>query len=182
MAERPLSAHLQVVTGVASAVAVGSVVVAAQRIDYGGWWLPGLTVWAATLTTAAMCDIAVQRIPTLLVRCGGSVAAVLLVVAGVVTQDWAGLIVTLAAAGAAGVILAMCWRFAGVGFGDVRLAALGGLGLGHATYQGVAAALLGFAVVTMAQAAWVYLRTRDRSAHFPFGPALALSFLVAAVW
>ena len=181
--ERPaLPTRLHGIASVASAVAVVGVIGAATRVDHGLWWLPGLAVWAVTLTAAATCDGAAQRIPTQLVKYGGAAAAVLLMVAGVASQDWAGLILTYAAALAAGVILGLCWRFAGLGFGDVRLAVVGGLGLGHTTYRGLAVALLVFAVVTITQAIWTQVRTHDRAAHFPYGPALALLFLAAAVW
>lgn len=183
MDEQPAPrAHLHGIAAVASAVAVVGVIAATTRIDHGPLWLPGLAVWAVTLTVAATCDGATQRIPTQVVGYGGAAAAVLLTMAGVATQDWTGLILTYAAALAAGMILGFCWRFAGLGFGDVRLAIVGGLGLGHTTYRGLAIALAVFAVVTMTQAARTRLRTYDRTAHLPYGPALAVFFLVAAVW
>jgi hypothetical protein len=46
----------------------------------------------------------------------------------------------------------LAWRFAGAGFGDVRLAGLGGLGLGHAADRGLIPGLCVFCVITLAQA------------------------------
>jgi leader peptidase (prepilin peptidase)/N-methyltransferase len=71
----------------------------------------------------------------------GVVTCVLLTVGLAVPGDWPGLVIGGAAAGVSGLTLLLCWRFAGAGFGDVRLAALGGLGLGHATLRGLLVAL-----------------------------------------
>jgi leader peptidase (prepilin peptidase)/N-methyltransferase len=98
------------------------------------------------------------------------------------TRDWRALLITVAACLVAGGTLALCWRFAGAGFGDVRLAAVGGLGLGHADHRSASLAVSVFAVVTLGQAAWTLLRTHDRCAHFAYGPALAAGFLVAAAF
>jgi hypothetical protein len=66
------------------------------------------------------------------------------------------------------------------GYGDLRLATVGGLGLGHTTHRSLVLAVLAFMAISIGQASWTYVRTRDRKAHFGYGPALALGFLVAA--
>jgi leader peptidase (prepilin peptidase)/N-methyltransferase len=78
--------------------------------------------------------------------------------------------------------LLICWRFAGAGFGDVRLATLGGLGLGHATHEGLLIALAGFALIIGVQAATTLARGGDRRSNIPYGPALAIGFLLAATF
>jgi prepilin signal peptidase PulO-like enzyme (type II secretory pathway) len=74
----------------------------------------------------------------------------------------------------------ICWRFASLGFGDVRLGAFGTLGLGHATHDRIAIALGLFASISLAQALWTLTRTHDRHATLPYGPALAAALLIAA--
>jgi leader peptidase (prepilin peptidase)/N-methyltransferase len=127
-----------------------------------------------------MCDARTQRIPTRLAWEGGSLTAVLVVAAGLVTRDWRALVVSLIACTAAGLILGLCWRFGGAGFGDVRLATVGGLGLGHVTQRGLTVSVVVFALLIAGQALWTYARTRDRRARFAYGPALVVGFLVAA--
>ncbi len=155
---------------------------AAVAVQHAGswWWLPALVVWACTLGASAACDARTQRIPTPLVRQGSAITGVLVTVAAAATADWRGLAVSLAACASAGLILVACWRFVGAGLGDVRLAVLGGLGLGHSSYRSLAAGVGAFAVLTTCQAVWTLARARDRRATFPYGPALAVGFLIAA--
>ena len=74
----------------------------------------------------------------------------------------------------------MCWRFASAGFGDVRLAVLGGLGLVNPTHRGLVFAVAAFIIITLSQATVVLARGGNRRTHFPFGPAIAIAFAVAA--
>jgi leader peptidase (prepilin peptidase)/N-methyltransferase len=167
----------------ASAVAGGGAGAAAIVTSYraGTWWLvPALLVWGCALVAAASCDAVTQRIPTPLVRQAAVGTSVLLAVNLAVHGDWRGLIIGGLAAAAAGAVLLLCWRFAGAGFGDVRLAALGGLGLGHATHHGLLWALVAFTVITLTQAVITLMRGGDRRSTFPYGPALAVGFLFAA--
>jgi leader peptidase (prepilin peptidase) / N-methyltransferase len=161
---------------------VGAVlaVAAARHVAAPQWWLPSLVTWAVTLATAAVCDARTQRLPTRLLWEGGSLTTMLILLAGLVTRDWRALIVSLIACTAASLILSLCWRFAGAGFGDVRLATVGGLGLGHVTQRGLTVAVVVFALLTAGQAIWTYARTRDRRARFAYGPALVVGFLFAA--
>lgn len=168
-----------VAAAAAGGVGAAAAVSAAHRT--GSWfWLPALLIWAVTLSAAAVCDACTQRIPTPLLSAGAILVLTLIVPAAVVTGDWRGLAVTAVACTASGLILAGCWRFAGAGFGDVRLAAVGGLGLGHTSQRALVLALAVFIVLTVSQALWTLVRTRDRRATFAYGPALAVGFLVAA--
>ena len=156
-------------------------IVAAYRA--GTWWIvPALLVWACALMAAAACDAATQRIPTSLVRQAGVGSAGLLIVGLAVHGDWRGLILSGVAASASGLIMLLCWRFAGAGFGDVRLATLGGLGLGHATYRGAMVGLVAFCVVTLIQAGVALARGGNRHTAIAFGPALTTGALVAAAF
>jgi len=171
----------RLVTASAIAGAAGEVA-AAQASRHAGspWWLPALGVWALTLVAAAACDARTQRIPTPLLRTGALLTAGLLALAGLVTHDGRTLLVTVVACAAAGTILGICWRFAGAGFGDVRLATAGGLGLGHTTHRALVLAVLALGLVSLAQATWTYARSRNPKAHFAYGPSLVVGFLVAA--
>jgi leader peptidase (prepilin peptidase)/N-methyltransferase len=167
----------------ASAAAGGAAGAAAIVTSHraGTWWLvPALLVWGCALVAAASCDAVTQRIPTPLVRQAAVGTGVLLTVGLAVHGDWRGLLLSGVAAAAAGAVLLLCWRFAGAGFGDVRLATLGGLGLGHATHHGLLLALVAFTVITVTQAVITLMRGGNRQSTFPYGPALAVGFLLAA--
>ncbi len=159
----------------------GAAALAASLHARSWWWLPALFVWAVTMTSAATCDQRCQRIPTPILRAGGGLTTPLLVLAASVRQDWNALTFTAVACAASSAILLICWRFFGAGFGDVRLAGIGGLGLGHATLPGVGFAVLLFAAVLVAQSIHTYTRTHDPRTHVALGPALAAGFLVAAI-
>jgi leader peptidase (prepilin peptidase)/N-methyltransferase len=167
----------------ASAVAGAGAGAAAIMTSFraGTWWLvPALLVWGCALVAAASCDAVTQRIPTPLVRRATVGTGVLLTVGFAVHGDWRGLLISGLAAAAAGVVLLLCWRFAGAGFGDVRLAVLGGLGLGHATHRGLLLALAAFSLIAVTQAVITLICGGDRQRSFPCGPALAVGFLLAA--
>ena len=166
--------------GALGGAAAGAAAIATSH-RAGTWWLlPALLVWGCALVAAACCDAVTQRVPTPLVRQAGGVTCVLLTIGLVIQSDWTGLVISGVAAVVSGLTLLLCWRFVGVGFGDVRLATLGGLGLGHATQRGLLVALIAFAVITMTQAAIALMRGGNRRSTFPYGPALAIGFLLAA--
>jgi leader peptidase (prepilin peptidase) / N-methyltransferase len=173
------TSRLRQVSALGGAAAALAMVMTSQR---AGHWLllPALLVWASALVAAACCDAVTQRVPTPLVRQAGVGTAVLLTVGLAMDGDWRGLLISAIAAVASGLTLLLCWRFAGAGFGDVRLATLGGLGLGHATHHGVLVALAGFALIIGVQAATTLARGEDRRSNIPYGPALAIGFLLAA--
>lgn len=173
------SAHLWLISAFAGGLAGAAAIATSHRTD--AWELaPALVIWGCALVAAAACDAVTQRIPTPLVRQASATTLVLLSVGLAVHGDWAGLALSGVGSIAAGLTLLLCWRFAGAGFGDVRLAVLGGLGLGHTTHGGL---LLGFAVfmvMTAAQAGVALARGGTRQTLLPYGPALAAGFLVAA--
>jgi leader peptidase (prepilin peptidase)/N-methyltransferase len=148
--------------------AVAGVVAMATSHGTANWWLaPALLVWGCALVAAACCDAVTQRIPTPLVRQAGIVTCALLSVALGIQSDWLGMALSGVAAVGSGLTLLVCWRFAGAGFGDVRLATLGGLGLGHATHRGLLVALAAFALITVTQAAITLMRGGAAGAPFP---------------
>jgi leader peptidase (prepilin peptidase) / N-methyltransferase len=165
--------------GLGGGVAGAAAIATAHRA--GTWWLlPALLVWGCALVAAACCDAVTQRIPTPLVRQAGVATCALLTVGAAVHGHWPGLVISGVASVVSGLTLLLCWRFAGAGFGDVRLATLGGLGLGHATHRGLLVALAAFALITATQAMITLMRRGNRRSTFPYGPALAIGFLLAA--
>jgi leader peptidase (prepilin peptidase)/N-methyltransferase len=174
------SRRLVLVGRIVGALAGVAAVIATERA--GSWWLlPALLVWAAGLAAAATCDAATQRIPTPLVRQAAIAVALLVVVAAAGAGHWRWVLLAALCSAAAGAVLAACWRFAGAGFGDVRLAALGGLGLVHPTRPGLLLALAAFILITVTQATVTLVRGGTRHSTFPYGPAIATAFLFAAV-
>ena len=163
-------------------VGAGGVVAVLASRHAGSWWLlPALLVWAYTLVAAATCDAVTQRIPTPLVRQAAAAVAVLVVAAAAGSGHWRWALLAVLCAVAAGATLVVCWRFAGAGFGDVRLAVLGGLGLVHPTWLGLLLALAAFILITVTQAIVTLARGGNRHSTFPYGPAIATAFVLAAV-
>ena len=137
-----LRSNKLLVVGVLSGSAVGTATVLAS-LRWDVWALaPALSIWGAALVAAACCDAVTQRVPTPLVRQAGLVTLVLLTRGLALHRDWRGLLISIVAAVVAGATLLVCWRCAGAGFGEVRLATLGGLGLGHATPLGLVLSLV----------------------------------------
>ena len=168
------------VAAVLGGIAAGAASMATSQRT-GIWWLaPALLVWGSALVAAGCCDALTQRIPTPLVRRAGVATCALLIVGLAIHGDWPGLALSGVAALASGLVMLLCWRFAGAGFGDVRLATLGGLGLGHATHRGLLLALAAFTLITVTQAVVTLMRGGDRRSTIPYGPALAVGFLLAA--
>lgn len=141
--------------------------------------VPALMVWACALVAAAACDAITQRVPTGIVRPACLVTGALLVIALSLNNDWRGLLTSGLAAAICCLISLLCWRFAGAGFGDVRLATLGGLGVGHATVRGGAVAVAALCLIILGQAIETLARGGDRQSRLPLGPALAVAFLLA---
>jgi leader peptidase (prepilin peptidase) / N-methyltransferase len=142
--------------------------------------IPAMLVWSTCLVAAACCDAVTQRIPTPLVRQAGAVTCMLLASGLAVHGDWRRLLLSGVAAVASGLMGLLSWRFAGAGFGDVRLAVLGGLGIGHADLHGLVVAFGAFVLVTVAQSIVTLRQGGDLQTRIPHGPALAVGYLVAA--
>jgi leader peptidase (prepilin peptidase) / N-methyltransferase len=175
-ASRRLVLSARVIGGLAGVAGV----IATDRA--GSWWLlPALLVWAVAVAAAATCDAATQRIPTPLVRQAAVAVALLVVVASAGAGHWQWALLAALCAVAVGAVLVACWRFAGAGFGDVRLAALGGLGLVRPTQLGLLLALAAFILITVSQAIVTLARGGTRHSTFPYGPAIGTALIVAAV-
>lgn len=179
--EAPAPRHARVAGAVTGLIAVLAAVLAARHAD--SWWLlPAALVWAYGLAAAATCDAITQRVPTPLVRQSAVLTAVLVLAAAAGAGHWRWAEAAALAAVAAVVVFGFCWRFLGAGFGDVRIAVLGGVGLANPTHAGLTAALAAFIVLTLGQAVTTLARGGNRRTLFPYGPAIAVTFLIAAIF
>ena len=169
---------LRTVGASVGAVVGATTVFAALRVDNRVLALP-LAVWGVVLVAASSCDAVTQRVPTALVRQAIVLVGLLLTSAFVLQRDWRGLLISMVAAALSGLVLLLCWRLAGAGFGDVRLAFLGGLGLGHATHQGLLIAVIAMALATLVQTTIVLRRGGDLQTAIAFGPVLSVGFVIA---
>jgi leader peptidase (prepilin peptidase)/N-methyltransferase len=162
--------------------ALGGVAAVLATRHAGSWWLlPALLVWAYGLAATATCDGITQRVPTPLVRKATAATAGLVLGAAAVTGHWRWPALALICAAAAAAVFAFCWRFLDAGFGDVRIAVLGGVGLADPTHDGLVAAVAAFIVITLSQAIGTLIRGGNRHTLFPYGPAIAAAFLIAAI-
>lgn len=164
----------------------------------GDWRVLGIVILAVTLVAVSLVDIARYRIPDRILFPGlGATTAVLVV--GSLLDDDVGAI-GRAAIGAllfSGVLLVLhLVSPAGMGFGDVKLAVLLGLGCGWAAPSGGDAARNALVALMIGSLSGVliggvlYLLRRtgmavltdpdepDRLTTFPFGPSLCLGALV----
>lgn len=143
--------------------------------------LPACLVWGWALVAAGASDSLTQRIPTTLVRQATVTVAVLVLIGGLVSEDWWFVLQSAAWCVVAGCALLAAHHFAGAGFGDVRLAALGGLGLSSATAYSVLMGLVVWGGVLAAQTMIGYTRHGTLRTQVALGPGLTAGFLTAAI-
>ena len=150
-----------------------------------GWAVPAYCVLAAALVALSAIDLERMRLPTPIIWVTAALGAPLLVLASAGTGDWAALVraaiagaVALAAFGAMYLLVPK-----GIGFGDVRLAALCGMFLGWLGYRvALVGFLAGFLAGGVVGAALVLAGRAGRRTRVPFGPFLALGTLVAVCY
>jgi leader peptidase (prepilin peptidase)/N-methyltransferase len=164
----------------------------------GNWRIIGIAVMVLTIVAVSIVDIARYRIPDRMLFPGLGVTAAVLVVGSVIDGDSGA--IGRAAIGAltftAVLLVLHLVSPAGMGFGDVKLALLLGLGCGWAAAglaEAARNALLALMIGSLAGVAIggaLYLLRRlgvavltdpdepDKLTTFPFGPALCLGALV----
>ncbi|MCO7218604.1 peptidase [Klenkia sp. PcliD-1-E] len=162
--------------GAATSAAVADLLFA--RIEWA--LLPAYVLWTCALVALAMCDGLTQRIPTPLIRRSIVVVCLALIAGAGSAGHWTLLLAAAAWIIASAAALLLAWRFAGAGFGDVRLAVLGGVGLGFATPTSLLIGLGAWAAVTAGQAVTASARDGSLRTRVALGPGLATAFLVAA--
>lgn len=145
------------------------------------WSLPAYLVWLAGLLALGLIDLEQMKLPRQIVYVSLILTSALLTLASWATHDWHRLVVG-AIAGAAWFVLFFLLNFASprlLGFGDVRLAPLLGLGLGWLAVGDVVIAfflsnLLG-AIIGLSLIAAGKIR---RDQPIPYGVFLALGCIV----
>lgn len=166
------------------AVALALVLAVVLAVTAPSWWfVPSRLFLAPVLVALCVIDLQERRLPDRIVLPSVAVAFVLL--AGAALLDGAPRLIGTAVLGAilfAGVLLVLHLASpSGMGFGDVKLGLLLGLYLGSVRVSLVLWGLLAGSLIGVVMAVPVALRTRDRRAGIPFGPALAAGTVVALV-
>lgn len=160
-----------------SVLAIGGIATAAIVSGNPFSYLPLLPLAMSGPWLAAV-DFDVMRIPNRVLAPTAVLTLLAVVDVASVTQNWLVLVAPAGAALLTGGIFAVV-HFAsgeGIGFGDVKLAAVIGLSLGT---LGWGAALL--AIVAGSIAAFIWAKATHRTGPFPYGPWLLLGDLLAAV-
>jgi leader peptidase (prepilin peptidase)/N-methyltransferase len=145
------------------------------------WALPAYAVLGTGLVALSAIDLELKRLPTPIVYWTGAVGGVLLLLASVVTGRYASLLDALIGAAAAFAFFFAIF-FAvprGMGFGDVRLAALCGGFLGWVALGAVPIGIFaGFVIAGLPSIVLVILGKASRTSQFAFGPFLAAGAVV----
>jgi leader peptidase (prepilin peptidase)/N-methyltransferase len=187
--DKPLYADLAARPRLAELAALASLVAGALVGAAIGWDWP--LVWLVPLVPVAVAlsyiDWHTRLLPTRVVLPATLAAVVATVVVGLATGERDALVRALVAMVGVRTFFWVLWfvRSAGMGFGDVRLAALVGLVLGWVGWGPVAIGVwIGFVAFSVPGLLLAVVR-RDRSLlkqAFPFGPFMVVGALVGLVW
>ncbi|MEV7169144.1 prepilin peptidase [Streptomyces sp. NPDC093224] len=163
--------------------ALTALLFAAEALRFGrSETLPAALVFTAGLLALAACDAELFLLPRRLVHPTLGLTAACLLAAAAATGQWHRLGVTAACAvGGFAVFFALHWvRPAWLGFGDVRLAALLGTGLGWlGPWYLVLAVVAGSAAGLLVGLALMAAGRATRSTRLPFGLFLAAGAIAA---
>jgi leader peptidase (prepilin peptidase)/N-methyltransferase len=147
------------------------------------------TLLFSVLVVVSVTDLSHGLIPRRLVYPAFVAIVVLLVAVAAIDGEWRRLASAAIGAAASFAVLFAIWWLAprGIGFGDVRLAALTGLAVGWIglldVYVAVVSAfVLGLIMGLIMGSAISGLRGAARSTRIPFAPALAAGAIVAVLW
>ena len=162
----------------------GGLVGAATGLDWPLLWLLPLVPIAVALS---VIDWHTMLLPRRIVVPATLAAILLMVVVGLATDQRDALVRALVAMLVARSFFWVLWfvRSAGMGFGDVRLAAPVGLVLGWLGWGALAIGLWTSFLAFALPALVVVLARRDRTLlkkSFPFGPFMVFGALVGLVW
>ncbi len=164
---------------------LSAVVSAALGLGFG--WSAELPAWAwfaAVALLLGVIDLRLKLLPNRVLLPATLVTAALLVAAAALDDAWPDLLrAVLAGAAAFSVLLVMALLApAGLGMGDVKLAALLGLVLGWFGWSAVLLGfLLGFVIQAVLGLALLATRRAGRSTELPFGPALLTGTLAVVL-
>lgn len=149
------------------------------------WELPAFCVLAASLVAISAIDVEHLRIPSVLVYGTAVLGAPLLVLASAGTHRWSALLAAvISGAVAFAVFFALFYAVPkGIGFGDVRLAALCAGFVGWIGYREVIVAfLVSFVVAGVPAAVLLAMHKVQRRTQIPFGPFLAAGSVIAVLF
>jgi len=149
------------------------------------WAVPAYLYLAATAVVLALIDVDTHRLPDAIVLPSIVVGAVLLGIASGATGDWAAFGRALAGGSMLfGLYFAMVVAYpAGMGFGDVKLAAILGLYLGWIGWGAlVVGAFAAFLLGGVFSIALVLTRRAGRKTGIPFGPWMLLGAVAGIGW
>lgn len=164
--------------------AAGALLGAVTGLDWSLLWLVPLTPVAVALS---VIDWHTRLLPRVVVLPATLAAVVAVTVVGLATGERDALVRALVAMVLARSFFWVLWfvRSAGMGFGDVRLAAPVGLVLGWVGWGALAIGLWASFMLFVVPALVVLLARRDRSLlkrSFPFGPFMVGGALGGLVW
>ena len=170
-------------SAVVSAVA-GGLLGAATGLDWPLLWLVPLVPVGVALSVV---DWHTKLLPRVVVLPATVAAIVVVTVVGLATDQREALVRALVAMVVTRSFFWVLWfvRSAGMGFGDVRLAALLGLVLGWAGWTQLALGIWSSFVLFAVPALVVIVARRDRTLlkrSFPFGPFMVAGALAGLVW
>jgi leader peptidase (prepilin peptidase)/N-methyltransferase len=144
--------------------------------------IPAFLVLAAASVVLSVVDLVEKRLPNAVIAPAIVLVAVLLLVASAVTGNWRAALGGLLGAAALFAIYFVLALISpnGIGMGDVKLAAVIGLGLGYLGWNawliGLFAGVLVGAVVSLVALA---LRKTTMRGSIPFGPSMLLGSFIA---
>jgi leader peptidase (prepilin peptidase)/N-methyltransferase len=168
-----------------TALAFVGIVLWAGLQPAGLWLLPAYLYFAAVSIALALIDLDTRTLPNRIVVPSIAIMAILLAVPSMVTGDWFALLWAAVSGAALFVfyLLLVIIYPSGMGFGDVKLAAVVGLALGYLGWGSLivgafAAFLLGgvFSIVLLA------IGRATRKTGIPFGPWMLLGAWVGIVF
>jgi len=154
---------------------------AAARLGYN-WDLPAFLIFLASLLALSAIDVELLVLPKVIIYPSLVAIAALLTVAAGATNDWHRLLIAILCA-AGWFVLFFVINFASpraLGFGDVRLAPILGLGLG---WLGIRYVILGFFAANLVGAiiglALIAAKKMSREQPIPYGVFLAIGAGIA---
>ncbi|WP_340540063.1 A24 family peptidase [Nocardioides sp. GXZ039] len=151
------------------------------------WLLVGLVPLVPVVVALSLIDLRTRLLPSRIVLPTTAVMLVLVVLHAALVAEWSDLWRGLLALLIGRSFFWLLWRIhsAGMGFGDVRLAALLGLVLGYLGWpQFIVGMYSGFLLLAVPGLVLALVR-RDLAAlktQLPFGPFMAVGALVGIVW
>lgn len=158
---------------------LGSLAAPQRAAAAGVEWIAFLVLGAVSVALSAI-DLDVRRLPDRIVLPTYVAGAVLLGAADLLRGDAVAAGTAATASGAAALLYTVLWfaKPGGMGLGDVKLAAVLGLFLGH---LGVAQAVVGISAAFLLGGVFglvlILVRRADRASGIPFGP-----WMLAGAW